>query len=213
MLHWLGNNSVQYTLHGIHVTMDILWNWEAAEGGDVYEAVFRGSRARAEIRQGKAEKYVPELYIVPADPANAKDVLQEVRKKVAALQGRWPGLAVSESGGEARLAIPDKFRVGHEAHFAQVSNLFFEYMKSPKSMPARERAEMLAKYFVSTRGVEVGRHGEMTTRTAISLTSCGTVARSSRASRRRRPPGTPSAARASDTRTPSETARARISTK
>ncbi len=154
VLHWLGNNSIEYTIHGVHVAMDILWNWETSEGGDVYEASFRGSRARAEIRQGRAEKYVPELYIVPADPAGAKDVLQEVRKKVAALQGRWPGLAALENGTEARLVIPDKFRVSHEAHFAQVSNLFFEYMKAPKSMPARERDEMLAKYFVTTRGVE-----------------------------------------------------------
>lgn len=156
-LHWLGNNSVQYTLRGVHITMDILWNWETAEGGDVYEATFRGTRARAEIRQGKAEKHIPELYIVPADLAGTKDVLQEVHKKVAALQSRWPGLSVTTNGAEARIVIPDKFRVGHEAHFAEVCTLFFEYMKSPKSIPVWERSAMMAKYFVSTAGVEKAR--------------------------------------------------------
>ena len=81
-------------------------------------------------------------------------MLQEVRKKVMALQDRWPGLAVIETGAEARIVIPEKFRVGHEAHFAQVSKLFFDYMKSPKSMPAWERSAMMAKYYVSTAGVE-----------------------------------------------------------
>src|SRR5205814_7441013 len=37
------NNSVAYTLRGVHVDLEILWNWEAAEGGDVYEDSFRGT--------------------------------------------------------------------------------------------------------------------------------------------------------------------------
>lgn len=56
------NNSVLYTLRGIHVKLQIGWNWEAPEGwGDVYEAVFRGTRANIEIRQTHAERFVPEL--------------------------------------------------------------------------------------------------------------------------------------------------------
>src|SRR5438067_1174843 len=32
------NNSVDYTLRGVHVKLEILWNWQAPEGsGDVYE--------------------------------------------------------------------------------------------------------------------------------------------------------------------------------
>jgi predicted dehydrogenase len=53
------NNSVVYALRGLHVKMDILWNWEApAGGGDVYEAAFRGSKARVEILQGAAENWI-----------------------------------------------------------------------------------------------------------------------------------------------------------
>jgi predicted dehydrogenase len=147
------NNAVEYTLRGLHVRMEILWNWEAPPGaGDIYEAAFRGTRARAEIRQGQAEKWTPELYIVPADGD-----MSAVRKKVAALQDEWPGLALEEKGTEARIVIPEKFRVGHEAHFAQVANRFFEYLKSPKSVPAWERPNMLAKYYVSTMGVEMAQ--------------------------------------------------------
>ncbi len=147
------NNSVDYTLRGVHVQLDIRWNWEAPPGtGDTFEAAFRGTKARVEIRQGAAEKSIPELYIVPA----SAEVFAEVRKKVAALQSDWPGLTLKETPHEARLTIPEKFRVGHEAHFAQVARRFFEYLQAPDSMPAWERSYMLAKYYVSTKGVELG---------------------------------------------------------
>ena len=60
------------------------------------------------------------------------------------------------SGADIRMAVPEKFRVGHEEHFGQVSNRFFEYVTSPKSLPAWETPYMLAKYAVATKGVDIG---------------------------------------------------------
>jgi hypothetical protein len=153
-LPYFCNNAVDYVLRGIHVKLEIVWHWEAPQGsGDVYQASFLGSKARIEIRQGQAENFKPELYVVPlGDAAPVWDALQA---RVAALQAEWPGLAMLTSGTEARIVIPDKFRVGHEAHFAQVARRFLEYWKAPKSMPAWERSGMLAKYYVSTKGVEL----------------------------------------------------------
>lgn len=143
------NNSIHYTLRGVHVKLEIAWDWEARAGaGDVYEAAFRGTKSSIEIRQGEAEKHSPELYVVPRiSPA---EVFAAVRTRVAAMQTQWPGLEVAERDQEVRLVIPERFRVGHEAHFAQVANRFSEYLKAPGSMPAWERGAMLAKYFVST---------------------------------------------------------------
>jgi predicted dehydrogenase len=152
VLDYYCNNSVAYTLRGVHVELEIVWNWEAAEGGDVYEAAFRGTNAEIEIRQGKAERYIPEVYVSHM----REGVAAAVEKRIAALQVRWPGLSAVRTGGEMRIAIPEKFRVGHEAHFAQVTNRFFEYVTSPQAMPAWETPYMLAKYFVSTKGTEIG---------------------------------------------------------
>ncbi|MGH8324930.1 MAG: putative oxidoreductase C-terminal domain-containing protein, partial [Steroidobacteraceae bacterium] len=106
-LDYFCNNSIHYTLRGVHVKLDILWKWEAAEGsGDVYEAVFRGTNARAEIRQGAAEHCVPELYIVPEGAALRRQVFAALGKSVAALQSHWPGLGVEEGETEARMVIP-----------------------------------------------------------------------------------------------------------
>jgi hypothetical protein len=157
-LDYYCNNSVHYTLRGVHVKLDIVWNWEAPAGsGDVYEAVFSGTKARAEIRQGAAEKFTPELYIVPASVDARAGVFSAVRAKIQALQSQWPGLSVAEAGDAVRIVIPEKYRVGHEAHFAQVGRHFFSYLRGEQPMPAWERNYMLAKYYVSTKGVEISR--------------------------------------------------------
>jgi predicted dehydrogenase len=146
------NNAVHYTVRGAHVALDIRWNWES-ETGDVYEASFRGSKARIELRQGAAQQFVPELYVVSQNP----DVFAALEHWAASIQKSYPGLAVEKHGGEARIAIPQRLRVGHEDHFGQVTNLFFGYLKSPATLPAWERSNMLVKYFISTRGVEMAR--------------------------------------------------------
>ena len=42
-----------------------------------------------------------------------------------------------------------------EVAFAEVAKKFFEYLKDPASMPAWEKANMMAKYYVSTAGVDL----------------------------------------------------------
>jgi len=150
-LEYFCNNTVLYKLCGVHVALDIRWNWEAPPGGgDVYEASFRGTHAVVEIRQGERERYRPELYVTPAS--------EVLRRRVSALEAEFPGLGLEENSGVARLIIPDRFRVGHEAHFAQVTRQFFGYLDSPGSMPPWEKANMLMKYFISTKGTELSRN-------------------------------------------------------
>jgi hypothetical protein len=151
-LDYFCNNSVDYTVRG--VKLEILWNWEAPAGtGDSYEAAFHGTRASVGIRQGQAERYVPELYVMPAAGKHA-EVLAALQKRVAAWRSQYPGLALNDSADSIHIAIPGRFRVGHEAHFAQVASQFFQYLSSPTSMPAWEKSNMLVKYFVTTKGVE-----------------------------------------------------------
>jgi predicted dehydrogenase len=147
------NGRVRYQLRGVHVKLDILWSWEVAGGTDLHQAVFRGSNARIEVRQGEKEKYRPELYVVPSAPAVAKALEASIQR----LQSAWPGVGVEPAGAELRVTIPERFRVGHEAHFAQVLGQFLDYLKAPKSLPAWERPNMLAKYYVSTAALRMSR--------------------------------------------------------
>lgn len=154
------NTAVNYTVRGAHVSLEILWNYEAPPGaGDSYDAVFRGTRAVIEIRQGKAQNYRPELYVRPSRPELREEVFAALRGKVDKLRERWPGLDVIVRGGEAQLVIPDNYREGHEAHFARVASAFLGYVRNPRSLPAWEQSNMLVKYYICTRSVELARGG------------------------------------------------------
>lgn len=156
-LDYYCNNSVSYSIRGAHVKLDILWGLEAEAGtGDSHLAIVCGSRSAVEIRQGKEEKFRAELYVVPL-PAHAAEVGEALQRKVAALQVRYPGLAVQQQKERWWVTIPDKYRIGHEAHFAEVTSQFLGYLAEPRSLPAWEKPNMLAKYFVTTHGVEMSQ--------------------------------------------------------
>jgi predicted dehydrogenase len=153
-LDYYCNTRVWYALRGIHTKLDVLWRWEAPAGtGDTHFAIYRGERASIEVRQGPEEKYRPELYVVPRNPA----VKAALERKLAALAVHYPGIAAEDQGSQVRVTIPDVYRVGHEAHFAQVTRQFFEYWRHPETFPAWENPNMLAKYFVCTKGVELSQ--------------------------------------------------------
>lgn len=149
-LDYFCNTSVSYALRGVHTKLDVLWRWEAPAGtGDTHFAVYRGSKSRVEVRQGEAERYRPELYVIPSDSQAAG----ALPRHIGALQGRYPGIGLEQRGAEFLITIPDVYRVGHEAHFAQVTNQFFAYLRKTQPLPSWENPNMLAKYFVTTKGV------------------------------------------------------------
>jgi predicted dehydrogenase len=157
-LEYYCNTLVSYELRGIHAKLSVIWDWEAPSGsGDTHFAFYRGTRARVEVRQTERDRYRPELYVIPNEPASAPQVVAAVRTKLRALQAQYPGVAVEQRGGELHIVIPDTFRVGHEAHFAQVTTNFLRYLRNRSTMPAWERPNMLAKYFVTTKGTELSR--------------------------------------------------------
>ncbi|MBA4323411.1 MAG: oxidoreductase, partial [Odoribacter sp.] len=48
-----------------------------------------------------------------------------------------------------KINIPEKYRVGHEEHFGQVTAKFLEYMKDGK-LPGWEVPGMITKYYTTT---------------------------------------------------------------
>ncbi len=157
-LDYFANGEVSYTLRGLHVRVRALWDYEPPPGGgDTHHAVLRGARARLEILQGAEQGWRPELYVVPVHPAEKTSVRAALETRVAVLAKERPGLAVEDEGARLRVVVPDVYRVGHEAHFAQVTRSFLGYLKDPASLPRWEKANMLAKYYVTTQAVELSR--------------------------------------------------------
>jgi predicted dehydrogenase len=157
-LEYFCNGWVSYRLRGIQAKVNVVWNYETPVGGDTHLAIFRGTRARVEIRQGQEENYRPELYVIPNGAAEKGVIRAALERRIQAIQAKYPGVGMTDQGAQLLVTIPDKYRVGHEAHFAEVTARFLDYLRDPSRLPAWEKPNMLAKYYVTTKAVEMSRN-------------------------------------------------------
>lgn len=147
VLNVYANGEINYKLKGVHAKVKVLWNYSIPEGGDTHYSIMRGTRANLEIRQGKAEKFVPQLYI---RPLNATDA--EVQAAFGALQKKYEGIGLQKQGSEWLVTIPDRYRTGHEAHFGEVMERFLMYHAAAQ-LPPWEVPNMLVKYYITTQAL------------------------------------------------------------
>ena len=80
-----------------------------------------------------------------------------MRARLSAVAGDFPGLSVEDEDGALHLDVPTALRTDHESHFGDVTRQFLEYLKNPRSMPRAEKANMRAKYYVTTAGTDLSR--------------------------------------------------------
>ncbi len=156
------NGSVNYRLKNIHTSIVARWDYKAPEGsGDTHYALFKGTKAEVEIKQGREENYQPTVYIraTAAQPQN--EFVQALQKALAEINKRYPGITGKERGTGWMLIIPPKYNIGHEAHFAQVMNRYLQYLAN-KKLPDWEVPNMLAKYYTATKAKQMA---EQTTTT------------------------------------------------
>jgi predicted dehydrogenase len=147
------NGEINYSVKGVHAKTSVIWNYKAPEGtGDTHYSIMRGSKANLIIRQGKEEEYKPTLYIEPTNTDPGYKLL--LAAGLTKLKEKYPGLELTQSGKGMKLIIPDKLKESHEAHFARVTEKFLDYLKN-KNMPAWEVPNMLAKYYTTTKALEL----------------------------------------------------------
>lgn len=152
ILQVFANGSINYKLNNVYVKVTAKWNYKAAEGGDTHYSLLRGTKANLVIRQGGEQKYKPTLYIVPVE--NSASYEKVLKEKINQVQSKYPGIEIQKSTKGWEVIIPEKYREGHEAHFAMVTRKFLEYLKN-RNMPEWEVPNMLAKYYTTTKGLEV----------------------------------------------------------
>ena len=116
----------------------------------------KGSKADLVIRQGKEQNYRPELFIeaVKGGEASYEKDLEASMEKISS---QYPGVALNKvRDGVWQVVIPAKYRVGHEAHFGQVTEHFLDYLKEG-ALPVWEVPNMLAKYYVTTSALDMAK--------------------------------------------------------
>jgi predicted dehydrogenase len=148
-----GNGEINYTLKDIHVKMIARWEYKAPPGGgDTHYSILKGTKSSIEIRQGKEEGYQPTLYIIPA--GNQNNFESTLKNTISKLNTTYPGVTTEKTANGWKLIIPQSYKIGHEAHFGQVMMRYLSYLKD-KKLPEWEVPNMLAKYYTSTKGLEM----------------------------------------------------------
>jgi len=151
------NGEMIFTMKGICVKLSVTWNFQAPEGGaDTHTSLFRGSRANVIIRQGKEQGYRPEVYVEPPPGTNLGKVAASLKRAVAGLQRKFFGLRAEKTQDGWHIVIPDKYRIGHEAHFRNVMDTYLQYLAEGR-LPEWEVPNMIAKYYITTRSLELAR--------------------------------------------------------
>ena len=147
------NGEINYKIKGVHAKVIVVWKYQTESGSDTHSSVMRGTKSNLVIRQGKEQNYKPTLYIEPVSPDfNTQHYLSVLSPR---LHQKYPGVALKMLENKiCQIEIPDNYKEGHESHFASVTRNFLEYLKN-KNMPAWEVPNMLAKYYTTTKALEV----------------------------------------------------------
>ncbi|MGH7250002.1 MAG: putative oxidoreductase C-terminal domain-containing protein, partial [Minisyncoccia bacterium] len=149
------NGSIDYTLRGVHARITVKWDYKAPDGsGDTHYSMLHGTKANLVIRQGPEQQYKPTLYIEPVtkDGSYTKGLDEQMKT----INAKYPGVSLKKINAGWEVVIPDKYKDGHEAHFAQVTKNFLEYLQKG-DMPSWEVPNMLAKYYTTTKALELAR--------------------------------------------------------
>ena len=157
VLHVYANGEMDYALKGIHSRVIVKWGYQAPEGaGDTHYSLTRGSNANLIIRQGEEQGFKPVLYIEPAGSNDIEAFEEILTREFQQIQEKYPGIELKRHENEWEVVVPAVYDVGHEAHFARVTQNFLQYLVDGQ-LPDWEVPNMIAKYYTTTRALELAR--------------------------------------------------------
>jgi predicted dehydrogenase len=152
VLEVFSNGEINYKIKNVHARVSVIWNYQSKDG-DTHYSIMRGTKANIVIRQGKEEQFKPALYVEPVKMDGYEAALTAAFKKI---QEKYADVELKKRAKGWEVVIPERYKVGHEAHFGQVMERFLGYLKN-KNMPAWEVPNMLAKYYTTTKALELAK--------------------------------------------------------
>ncbi|MBM3858845.1 MAG: oxidoreductase [Verrucomicrobia bacterium] len=151
------NGAFVYTLRSVHAKISVEWKHEAPPGtGDTHYSMMRGTKAALVIRQGQEQNYKPILYVEKRTRTSDDEFERALRIAVGKIANEWPGIEARKNAAGWEIVVPDKYKVGHEAHFAQVTRKYLEYLATGR-MIDWEVPNMITKYSTIMRAYKLSR--------------------------------------------------------
>lgn len=157
VLQVAANGEFTYRLRDVHARVSVVWDFEAPPGaGDTHFSMMRGTRANLVIRQGAAQRFKPMLYVEKSPSEDDATHEAALRSAIAAVQSRHPGIGLRREEGVWVVTVPASYEVGHETHFAQVTENFLRYLREGR-LPDWEVPNMITKYSTIMQAYEMSR--------------------------------------------------------
>lgn len=152
------NGTLHFDVKNRSVGLKVIWNWQAPEGsGDTFMSVVKGTKAILKTEQNKAQNFVKQLYVQKPEELDQHEFAGNLQKAIGKIQKRYPFVTASPAGEDLYLInIPVADREGHESHFRYVAESFFNFLVN-RNMPEWEKANTLAKYYITTKGVAIAK--------------------------------------------------------
>jgi predicted dehydrogenase len=159
-LNVFANGEMTYKIKGAYAKVSVEWHYKApAGGGDTHYSIMRGSNCDLLIKQGKEEKYDPTLYIVAKEGTDLGLFAGNLEKAVVQDLPQT-GLGLEKVDKNTwKVIVPASYKVGHEAHFAQVTNKYLGYLKDGK-VPDLEVQNMITKYYTTTSAIKLAKEAK-----------------------------------------------------
>jgi predicted dehydrogenase len=156
-LNTFANGEMVYKIKGIHAKVIVEWKFEAPKGAkDTHYSIMRGTTCDLIIRQGKEEGYKPTLYVEAGSKVDV-NAFQGNLKKAVTQELPFEGLSLEKVSDRTwKVNVPDKYKLGHEAHFGQVTTKYLKYLKDGK-LPSWEVPNMITKYYTTTTGLKMAK--------------------------------------------------------
>jgi predicted dehydrogenase len=155
LLQIYANGAFDYRICGVHASVQVSWQYTAAEGtGDTHFSLMRGTKANLMIRQGVEERFRRALYITPVN--NDESYEQQLLNQLVGISQKYPGVTLEKMASGWEVVIPETYKKKHESAFARVMQHFLMYVRTGK-MPVWEVPNMLAKYYTTTRALELAK--------------------------------------------------------
>ncbi len=161
LLKVYSNGEIVYEINGIWAKVSVIWNFDEPKGGDTHYSIMRGTKCNLVIRQGEEQQFKTALYVEPTDDTDLITFEKNLSSAVKTdLAGKYPGVELTKlSDKQYAISIPQKYKVGHEAHFRQVTEEYLEHLKDGK-LPEWEVPNMITKYYITTTALKMARKSE-----------------------------------------------------
>lgn len=157
VLQCKANGEFTYQLKGVNAKVSVEWHFMPPAGtGDTHYSLMRGTQAEVIIRQGKEEGYKPRVYVKPRAGQDKAALEKALAAAVADFNKTYPGVTFKAEGDGWTMVVPQKYEIGHEAHFSQVMNMYLGWMKKGEQ-PADYLPNMLVKYYTLAEAWKASR--------------------------------------------------------